>query len=141
MSGQNQSPKSPLCQAAVELAAHYHGTPQLVRDQQGWSRVIALISDDCTDAVRLEISDGQIAAITATAARTEAAETSEVPAANVVIRGPQSLLQRILRLQQPVSEPYLFGELTVEGPEPDFLRLDYIVTTLFVAAQRAEDRR
>jgi hypothetical protein len=141
MSEQNRSSESPLGLAAGELAAHYHSQPQLVRDQQGWSRIIALIADDCSDAVRLEISDGYIVTIAAAPTSAADAETSGVPPAHVAIRGPQSLLQRILRLQQSVSEPYLFGELTVEGPEPDFLRLDYIVTTLFVAAQRAEARR
>lgn len=125
MSDRPSSLLSPLSQAACELAAQYHAQPQLVADQRGWSRAISLCADDSADAVRLEITDGWVTSIEAATASGESASPP-----HVVIRGPQALLQRILRLRQPPSEPYLFGELTVEGPEPDFLRLDYIVTSL-----------
>lgn len=125
MSDRPSSLSSPLSDAACELAAQYHAQPQLVADQRGWSRAISLCANDSADAVRLEITDGWVSAITPAAEL----EPSAAPA-HVVIRGPQALLQRILHLRQPPSEPYLFGELTVEGPEPDFLRLDYIVTSL-----------
>lgn len=142
MSMENSSSQSPLCQAAHALAQRYHAQPQLVRDQQGWSRAIALCADDCDDAVCLQIDDGHVAAISNPALRDSARSAASSAPPDVVIRGSQALLQRILRLQQLPSEPYLFGEIIVEGPEPDFLRLDYIVTTL---AQRSaspiEDRR
>lgn len=142
MSPDNPASESPLQQAALALAQHYNAQPQLVSEQRDWHRTIALTADDCDDTVRLEIRGGQVTVLSnPTSCAPSAASPSAVPA-DVVIRGSQALLARILRLQQLPSEPYLFGELVIEGPEPDFLRLDYIVTTLAqMAAPAVEGRR
>ena len=125
---------SPLQQAARTLVARYHGEPKLVSDQAGWSRIIALLADDTSDGVRLEITSGQVVSI----------DPPDRPATprvvDLIVRGAQATLQRILQLQQLPNEPYLFGELTVEGPEADFLRLDYILTSLHFAMP-SEERR
>jgi hypothetical protein len=47
-----------------------------------------------------------------------------------VVSSDQRTLEEVLRLRLGPNEPYLFGELTVQGPEADFVRLDYIATEL-----------
>lgn len=110
-----------------ELAAfitRYHENQALVRDQKGWDLTLLLECTDSGEAVWLRISDGI------------AVEVRELTAADpplrsdVVVRAERSILSDILALRRLPSEPYLFGELLVRGPEPDFLRLDYIVSAL-----------
>ena len=59
----NQAAASPLQRAAQTLVARYHGQPKLVSDQAGWSRIIALLADDTSDGVRLQITSGQVVSI------------------------------------------------------------------------------
>lgn len=141
MRDENPSSQSPLCQAAHALAQHHNAQPQMVRDQRDWRRTIALCAEDCDDAVRLLIEDGQVAVIHDLGSPSAGHSVADDSQPDVIIRGSQALLERILRLQQLPSEPYLFGELTVEGREPDFLRLDYIVTTLAQTIASAAGRR
>lgn len=130
----NQAAASPLQRAAQTLVARYHGQPKLVSDQAGWSRIIALLADDTSDGVRLQITSGQVVSID------PPDRPVTPPVVDLIVRGAQATLQRILQLQQLPNEPYLFGELTVEGPEADFLRLDYILTSLHFAMP-SEERR
>lgn len=112
-----------LLDAAVSFAELYHRSEALLRDNRGWSLTIALLATDSQDAVWLRVDDGQIA------------EVKPVHApADIVVRAECRVLRDILRLERLPNEPYLFGELVVEGPEPDFLRLDYILTSLAGAA-------
>ena len=107
--------------AAANFVTSYHSDRALVDEQQGWSPVIALIADDTGDAVTLALRDGQVAEIFNGRAAREV---------NVEIRSDHATLCDILELRRGPNEPYLFGELTVQGPEADFVRLDYIVSRL-----------
>ena len=51
-------------------------------------------------------------------------------APTLVVSADQRTLEGVLRLRLGPNEPYLFGELTVRGPEADFVRLDYIASVL-----------
>jgi hypothetical protein len=121
---------SDLLSAAAWLRARYHRHAALVDDGRGWSLRIALLPSDHAEGVTLEVREGRIHDIAPYRAGRDGDSELTAPAGDVVIRGCQSLLVDILRLRQSPSEPYLFGELGVDGPEADFLRLDYIVATL-----------
>jgi putative sterol carrier protein len=69
-------------------------------------------------AVRVRFVDGR--------PRVEAADDP----ATLVVSSDERTLCDVLRLQLSPNEPYLFGELTVQGPEADFVRLDYIAMEL-----------
>lgn len=126
-----------LQQAACWLADRYHQHPRLVDEQRDFCLRLALLPSDDKPGAWLHIRDGRICDIRGfsdgpgTSLATQAGALADAePPVDVLIRGPQRLLCDIVRLRQSPSEPYLFGELVVSGCEPDFLRLDYIITTL-----------
>ncbi len=67
----------------------------------------------------LQIENGRVAKI--------GAELEEV---DLVITSEKSVLLDILELRRDPNEPYMFGELTIQGPEDHFMRLDYVMTVL-----------
>ena len=103
----------------------YHQRESLVRDQAGWNQSVTLIATDQEEGVLISILGGCVVEI-----RQLSAAMIASPTAGVVVLGVRALLSEILRLQRQPSESYLFGELIIQGREPDFLRLDYIVSTL-----------
>ncbi len=113
-----------LEQDAASFVARYHARPALVEEQKGWSLDIALCATDTAETVVLRVLHGRVVEVA----------TSEAPAAvppcRIVVSAAQHVLSDVLQLRRLANEPYLFGELLVKGPEPDFLRLDYIVTSL-----------
>jgi hypothetical protein len=109
---------SPLGAALGRFAAMYHGRPELVGEQKGWTRTIALVATDTGAAARARIADGRIVSV------------EEGSTGDVVIRAEEAILRDVLDLHRSPNEPYVFGELLVEGAEADFLRLDYIATVL-----------
>jgi hypothetical protein len=109
---------SRLATAARCFVDAYHARGPLVAEQAGWRCVIALEATD-GEAVTVRVEDGRISSVVA------AAEP-----ADVVITADADTLEDVLALRRSPNEPYLFGELTVSGPEADFLRLDYIATRL-----------
>ena len=124
-----------LSQAAHWLADHYHRQVDLLAEQRGWNLRLTLLADDEAQGTTLQLVDGRIAAIASHDppsghAPDGPADPLPQPSCDVLIRGHHALLRDILLLRQTPSEPYLFGDLIVQGPEPDFLRLDYIVSTL-----------
>lgn len=130
-----------LVQAAQWLRDCYHSHPHLPDEQRGWNLRLTVQPTDAGSAVLLDIRDGYLVEILTISqdppsqdvspqARSPGDVRSPQPGAHVHIQGPLALLCDVLRLRQPPSEPYLFGELLVLGPEPEFLRLDYIVSTL-----------
>lgn len=108
-----------LLAAARGFVAAYAARPALVADQQGWHCAIALVADDTQAAVRVDIADGRVTSV-----------GPDQGVADVTVRASQAVLLDVLELRRSPNEPYLFGELTVQGPEAHFLRLDYIATTL-----------
>lgn len=130
-----------LLHAAQWLRDRYHGHPHLPDEQRGWNLRLTVQPSDAGSAVLLDIRDGHLVEILTVSqdlpmqdvsppARSPGDVRSPQPGPHVHIQGPLALLCDVLRLRQPPSEPYLFGELLVLGPEPEFLRLDYIVSTL-----------
>ena len=119
-----------LMPAADWLRGRYHQHSRLLCEDRGWNLRLALLASDADQGAVLDIRDGRIDAIWDVGSANSSAIPVGQPPWDVVIRGPLQLLCDILCLRQPPSEPYLFGELAVSGPEPDFLRLDYIVSTL-----------
>src|SRR5260370_37082601 len=108
-----------LLQSLMGFAVEYHARPELVAEQRGWSRTIALVAEDSGEAVGAGVDDGHIVEL-----------YDACPAGDVTIRSDASTLREILELKRSANEPYLFGELTVQGSEADFLRLDYITGCL-----------
>lgn len=102
---------------AVFLDA-YRARPVLVAQQAGWSPTIALRATDTGAGAGVRFTDGRAAPLEGAAAPT------------LVVSADQRTLEGVLRLRLGPNEPYLFGELTVQGPEADFVRLDYIATEL-----------
>lgn len=111
---------SALIEALRGFAAAYEARPALVAEQRGWNVTIALAAADTGATARVRLDDGRVAAVDGEAAR----------AGDVVIRADEKVLRDVLALRRSPNEPYLFGELIVEGPEADFLRLDYVATVL-----------
>ena len=111
-----------LVHALASFVAAYHARPALIAEQKGWSRTVGLIADDSGEAVELRIHDGVVVAM--------GPQAPLAADADVVIRGEAATLRDILELRRGPNEPYLFGELTVRGAEADFLRIDYIASTL-----------
>ena len=103
---------------AVFLDA-YRARPALAAQQAGWSPTIALRATDTGASACVRFADG----------RPQAAALTDDPP-TLVVSSDQRTLEEVLRLRLGPNEPYLFGELTVSGPEADFVRLDYIATVL-----------
>ena len=114
-----------LYKDAEYFVQRYHQRESLVRDQAGWNQSVTLIATDQEEGVMISILGGRVVEI-----RQLSAAMIASPTAGVVVLGVRALLSEILRLQRQPSESYLFGELIIQGREPDFLRLDYIVSTL-----------
>jgi len=104
-----------LLQSLMSFAVEYHARPALVAEQRGWSRTIALCAGDTGERAGARVDDGHIVEL----------YDDERPS-DVTIRADAGTLYDILDLKRSANEPYLFGELTVQGSEADFLRLDYI---------------
>ena len=104
-----------LLQALMGFAVEYHARPALVAEQRGWTRTIALCAGDTGETAGARVDDGRIVEL-----------YDDVRPSDVTIRSDASTLCDILELKRGANEPYLFGELTVQGSEADFLRLDYI---------------
>jgi len=104
-----------LLQSLMGFAVEYHAHPALVAEQRGWSRTIALHAGDTGETAGARVDDGRIVEL-----------YHDARESDVTIHSDAATLRDILELKRSANEPYLFGELTVQGSEADFLRLDYI---------------
>ena len=108
-----------LMQALNGFISRYRIDEALCADMRGWHCTICLQTSDADDCLWLSIEDGRVS------------ETVEGPSQpRLIVRSQRQVLLDILRFRLDPNEPYLFGELTIEGNEDDFLRLDYVVTRL-----------
>jgi hypothetical protein len=105
--------------ALVYFLRAYEARLDLVAEQRGWSPIIALAATEGCARIAVALRDGQVA---------EVGEPAASP--TLEISGPLATLCDILELRRDPNEPYLFGEITVAGPEADFVRLDYIASRL-----------
>jgi len=110
---------SHLLSAATRFVDVYHANHNLVAQQRGWTLAIGLVASDSGATVLVQMDDGHVTQL-----------REENSTADMVITADQNTLCDILEFRRSPNEPYIFGELTVRGPEADFLRLDYIATTL-----------
>jgi hypothetical protein len=120
-------PAHALLRATERFAAAYSARPQLVAEQADWSPRILLRTPsyagpvDGGQAVAVQVVRGRIADIAQQPQRLDA---------DVTVTAELGVLIDVLELRTSPNEPYLFGELAVDGPEADFLRLDYLVSSL-----------
>jgi putative sterol carrier protein len=110
---------SMLQTALSRFIARYHDDTALVADHADWFCRILLVAADSGETVPLAVANGRVEALAA----------MEQPA-GLVVTADTAVLLDVLELRRDPNEPYLFGELTIEGPEADFMRLDYVVTKL-----------
>jgi hypothetical protein len=108
-----------LLSSAAHFAALYNARRDLVEEQTGWGPTIVLCAADTGAAVTVRVADGTIVEV----------REGDGPG-DVVITADQTMLCDVLELRRGPNEPYLWGELTVRGPEADFIRLDYITERL-----------
>src|SRR2546426_12758545 len=99
-----------LARSATHFADVYNANEKLVREQQGWTRAIVLLASDSGEAVTIRVDDGRILAV-----------LDRNCDGDVLITSDDATLRDILELRRSPNEPYMFGELTVKGPEADFL--------------------
>jgi len=112
------TPQAGLEDALAVFLDAYRARPELVAGQAGWNPTIALRATDTGACASVRFADGR-------------PQTDEAaPQPTLVVSSDQRTLEEVLRLRLGPNEPYLFGELTVAGPEADFVRLDYIATEL-----------
>jgi hypothetical protein len=109
---------NPLEQSLACFLRAYAADSDLVAEQRGWSPVIALCASDVPLRATVALADGRVVPTAAGASVT------------LEITGTLATLCDVLELRRDPNEPYLFGELVVQGAEADFLRLDYIATRL-----------
>jgi hypothetical protein len=114
----SSTPNRALESALEHFLAAYADRPDLVAHQHGWSPTILLRATDSDAAVVLRFVDGR-----------PHPPTPPVPP-TLVVSSDERTLCGVLRLELSPNEPYLFGELTVAGPEADFVRLDYLASEL-----------
>ena len=110
---------TPLHQALQNFIAVYHARSNLVAEQADWQCVIELRATDSQESLMLRITAGRVV------------ETGSFQGqGDLLVQASESILLDILEFRRDPNEPYLFGELTIQGPEAHFLRLDYVVTQL-----------
>jgi len=119
MTATTGTPQADLDDAVAVFLDAYRARPALVAQQAGWSPTIALRATDTGAGAAVRFEDG----------RAQALEQATDPP-TLVVSADQRTLEGVLRLRLGPNEPYLFGELTVQGPEADFVRLDYIASAL-----------
>lgn len=121
-------PAHALLRATERFVAAYRARPQLVAEQGDWSPRILLRTpryggpvEGGGQAVAVQLARGQVTSVEPQPPRLDA---------DVTVTAELGVLLDVLELRTSPNEPYLFGELTVDGPEADFLRLDYLVSSL-----------
>lgn len=106
-------------QALQAFVQRYHALEALVAEQSDWCCAIHLESRDSPDRACIEIESGRVVGF-----------AQVLEGRSLTVRSDHAVLVDILTLRRDPNEAYLFGELTVEGAEGDFMRLDYIVTCM-----------
>jgi hypothetical protein len=96
----------------------YDARPDLAGAQAGWSPLIELRATDTGACAAVQFAGGRAMRVAPAARPT------------LIVSSDERTLCDVLALRLSPNEPYLFGELTVQGPEADFVRLDYIATEL-----------
>jgi len=115
----NSNASCDLETALDQFLRAYVDRPDLIAHQKGWSPSIELRATDSAAMVSVLFVDGRAQAVHGT-----------VASPTLIVSSDERTLCDVLSLKLSPNEPYLFGELTVRGPEADFVRLDYIASEL-----------
>ena len=110
--------------AAEEFVAIYHADAKLCADQADWECVVRLQASDAPQRVTIAVRNGRVRALSA-----------GTDTANLIVTAPLQILLDILQLRLNPNQPYIFGELTVSGQEADFMRVDFVASTLCARAR------
>ena len=110
---------TPLFTALGGFVERYHEAHSLVEQHKDWDSSVSLVAADSGETINLQVREGRVTGI--------GKPLGEV---DLVITANEQMLLDILELRRDPNELYLFGELTVQGEERHFMRLDYIVTML-----------
>jgi urease accessory protein UreE len=108
-----------LNQALYNFVATYHATENLVLEQADWQCAIKLFATDSQETLTLRLVNGRVIEI-----------GHDLDQEDLLVKAEEAILLDILEFRRDPNEPYLFGELTIQGAEALFLRLDYVVTQL-----------
>lgn len=108
-----------LNQALYNFVAVYHATENLVFEQEDWQCAIKLLATDSQETLTLRLVNGRVIEI-----------GHDLDQEDLLVKAEEATLLDILEFRRDPNEPYLFGELTIQGAEAHFLRLDYVVTQL-----------
>jgi putative sterol carrier protein len=108
-----------LNHALHNFLAIYHATEDLVTEQADWQCAIQLLATDTQEMLTLHLVNGRVVEI-----------GHDLDPADLLVKAEATILLDILEFRRDPNEPYLFGELTIQGAEAHFLRLDYVVTQL-----------
>jgi hypothetical protein len=112
-------PNEGLAAALDHFLRAYVERPDVMAHQKGWSPTIELRATDSAARVALRFVEGHAHAL-----------FGPVESPTLIVSSDERTLCEVLSLRLSPNEPYLFGELTVRGPEADFVRLDYIASEL-----------
>lgn len=119
-----------LLRATERFLAAYHAHPQLVAEQADWS-IRILLRTPGYGVEGAPPDEGHAVAVQVVGGRgVHIKDRPQSCAADITVIAELEVLIDILELRKSPNEPYLFGELVVSGPEADFLRLDYVVSSL-----------
>lgn len=108
-----------LVDSLHNFVSSYHANQELVSAYDNWNCSIALLASDSQETVGLQIENGRVINMEQSAEEVDLLITSDA-----------DVLYDILEFRRDPNEPYMFGELIVQGPEEHFLRLDYIMAML-----------
>lgn len=115
----SDNPNRGLETALDQFLRAYVDRPDLIAHQKGWSPTIELRATDSAAMVNVRFVDGRPQAL-----------QGPIASPTLIVSSDERTLSDVLSLKLSPNEPYLFGELTVRGPEADFVRLDYIASEL-----------
>ena len=105
--------------AARAFVERYHGDARLCAEQADWDCSLRLEASDAPQQVGIDVRKGRVTAL-----------GPQAESADLVVTAPLRTLLDILELRLNPNQPYLFGELTLRGAEDDFMRVDYVASTL-----------
>lgn len=120
-----------MLEATENFITAYHANAALCADYADWDCVICLQADDADQQVTLTIRGGKIQLLSPLANEPANAPTTALAKEyDLTVNAARQTLIDILELKLNPNQPYLFGELTLQGEESDFMRVDYIVGML-----------
>lgn len=104
-----------LQETVSAFAARINDDPRLRKMVADWDRQIALVAVDEDVAAGFSVAGGRVSPLF---------EAPEAP--DVLLRSDVATLVGVFRGEMSPTEPYVSGQLTVQGSQEDVLRLDFL---------------